>query len=148
MTNPTLKGFLEGKFTQQEIYDFVYNKIIEQGKPSMVVTDRISGATSCAYRGENGCKCAIGHLLTDEDLKDIEKHNKTTYPTNHLRAMTIMDIMTTYLITPSLTLYVDKNTWFISRLQRAHDNYYRFPSFIQLFKEDMKSIAIDYNLKG
>jgi hypothetical protein len=46
----------------QEVFDFVCLKVLEQGKPSM-------RGTGCAYRGEGGLKCAVGHLIRDEDYR-------------------------------------------------------------------------------
>lgn len=45
---------------KQEIFDKVYLGLKSQDfKPSML-------GTSCAYRGKDGLKCAVGHLIPDE----------------------------------------------------------------------------------
>ncbi len=55
--------------TLQEIFDKTTNAIIAQGGPSL--TRKVE--RGCAYRGVNGRKCAIGHLIPDELYdKDIE----------------------------------------------------------------------------
>lgn len=47
--------------TRQEIFDIAYRGLAAQGfKQSL---DR----ESCAYRGTDGCKCAIGFLIDDLD---------------------------------------------------------------------------------
>jgi hypothetical protein len=45
--------------TAQEVFDFVCLKVLEQGKPSY-------RGGACAYRGEDGLKCAVGHLIEDD----------------------------------------------------------------------------------
>ena len=52
---------------QQDVFDKVLNHMRVQGKLSLGVED------SCAYRGNNGLKCAIGALIPDKNYdKDIE----------------------------------------------------------------------------
>lgn len=46
--------------TEQEYFDFCYQAVMMQGLPSVT-----SGR--CVYRGPNGLKCAIGHLISDDD---------------------------------------------------------------------------------
>lgn len=46
--------------TAQEVFDFICTKVIEQGRPSVK-------NNCCTYRGDDGDKCAAGHLITDED---------------------------------------------------------------------------------
>lgn len=53
---------------QQEIFDTVAKHLFTQGERSMMTkgdNDVFSGEF-CAYRGENGMKCAVGALITDE----------------------------------------------------------------------------------
>lgn len=45
---------------QQDVFDRVVAHAREQGRRSMLPTG------SCAYRGEDGTKCFIGALITDE----------------------------------------------------------------------------------
>ncbi len=49
----------------QEVFDMVARHLIGQGKRSMGVVPGMGGRT-CAYRGENGTKCAVGCLIPDE----------------------------------------------------------------------------------
>lgn len=53
---------------KQEIFDKVYTELFKQGVPS------VDPYGTCLYRGPNGTKCAVGHLIPDE-LYD-EKMNK------------------------------------------------------------------------
>jgi hypothetical protein len=45
-------------------FDKAVGAVVAQGKPSM-------NKTSCLYRGPGGTKCALGHMLTDEQLKEF-----------------------------------------------------------------------------
>lgn len=45
--------------SSQEVFDFVADSLLRQGRKSMI-------GTKCAYRGEGGAKCAAGFLLPDE----------------------------------------------------------------------------------
>lgn len=52
----------------QETFDFVMAKLHEQGGPSVIsVRDAEDDGNLCRYRGENGRKCAVGHLISDEE---------------------------------------------------------------------------------
>ena len=59
---------LEDLVTGQEVFDFVVENLRKQGCKS----ETNSG---CAYRGDNGLKCAAGFLITDEeyhpDMEDM-----------------------------------------------------------------------------
>lgn len=52
--------------TYQELFDRAVQGILTQGCPSL------QNPEGCAYRGVNGSKCAIGHLLTDEQMKEYD----------------------------------------------------------------------------
>lgn len=59
-------------FSKVEILDFVASKLIEQNAKSELKDyygdeDSDVAEQICAYRGDSGTKCAIGHLLTDEE---------------------------------------------------------------------------------
>lgn len=89
----------------QEAFDKAYTGIVKQGK---IAVDPIS--LKCVYKTSDGAKCAVGHLLTDEDLnlwKDMNLFHK-----------------------PIKLIPNDKwpdsikglDMWFLQELQRAHDN--------------------------
>lgn len=48
--------------TEQEIVDYVFLKVWEQGKQSRMSSER----GKCAYRGHNNLKCAVGWLIPDD----------------------------------------------------------------------------------
>ena len=54
--------------TDQELFDKVKAHLLKQNARS---TDAYSGGTTCAYRGAEGRKCAIGCLIPDEDYSMI-----------------------------------------------------------------------------
>lgn len=47
--------------TEQDIFDIVYPAMIKQGKPA------IDEKGNCKYRAPDGSKCAVGHLLEDDE---------------------------------------------------------------------------------
>lgn len=73
---PTLSTIND--FSQQQIIEFIADKLIRQNERSV---SYMRGG--CRYRGDNGTKCAIGHLLTDEEYRrDMEG---TTIKSSHFR---------------------------------------------------------------
>lgn len=54
--------------TAQVLFDTVADHLIAQGRKSMRVND--GGRRLCAYRGDDGCKCAIGVLIPDADYTE------------------------------------------------------------------------------
>jgi hypothetical protein len=58
---PTLKKLLVGEVTLAATLDYIEAKVVEQGYPAL------NNDGSCVYLTETGEKCAIGHLLTEED---------------------------------------------------------------------------------
>lgn len=112
---------------KQEIFDKVYSALINQGEPS------VNGGV-CAYRGANGTKCAIGHMIPD-DLYDPEFEGKTIHG---MYNATLESIFQVDNINPYLT--------FLSDLQRAHDitlNYHG----LEAWKRQMRLIAESYDLE-
>ena len=56
--------------TRLETVRFVRDALLKQGQKSInEERSREDGETLCMYRGDNGCKCAIGHLIPDENYK-------------------------------------------------------------------------------
>lgn len=73
MTKPTIQSFFQGTHTIYEVIDYVYAQLKQQGRPGMTGDDIVSLA--CAYRTEDGCKCAIGHIVSDDDYNsNLQKH--------------------------------------------------------------------------
>lgn len=53
--------------SKQKIFDHVIKHLRKQGRQSLLDTDVIG----CAYRGQDGDKCAIGCLITDKEYDPI-----------------------------------------------------------------------------
>jgi hypothetical protein len=120
--------------SNQEIFDTVARAILKQGAPSVIIDDNDS--CSCRYRGVNGAKCAVGHLINDdeycasmEDMPVLLLYNKNMLPERLRESINIL-----------------------LRLQAAHDNavdaYDPMDSelFIYTFIENMCDIAEHYDL--
>lgn len=136
--NPTLRGFLSGKFSKQAVFDYVRKKVNEQGNPSV-------DNGNCVYRGENGCKCAAGHLVTDKDMAKVPHANGNGIFT-----------LARFLDIPNYDTPNEGKLYFISSLQSAHDTAaydirtgsYRYgEKFLKEFNNIMNGVANDYNLK-
>jgi hypothetical protein len=65
---PTLRAFANGSVGAETVKQYVLDKLIKQRKPSIEKLPEIcSYKPICVYRGKNGVKCAIGHLIPDKD---------------------------------------------------------------------------------
>lgn len=119
-------------YTMQEAFDIAARGVIGQGGPSVDVG-------MCVYRSANGRKCAAGHLISDQNYRDV------------FEGQTIGKIW-------------DKiNEWdrlspkFLSFLQKAHDEN-ALPldgmeylviadgNFISGYKASMRAVAERFNL--
>ncbi len=60
-------------YTMQEAFDKAVSGVIAQGCQSVNPTDN----TACMYRGKNGAKCALGHLLEDSQIGGYGEHSDT-----------------------------------------------------------------------
>jgi hypothetical protein len=61
-------------YTLQEAFDAMVNHLRRQGKPSQMVID--DGRLVCAYRGDDGCACAVGALIPDDQYNPtLERHS-------------------------------------------------------------------------
>ncbi len=56
---------------RQEIFNQAYLGLKSQGFQKSMNTGVDGIGISCAYRGENGLKCAVGHLLQDEEYDSL-----------------------------------------------------------------------------
>ena len=87
---------------KQEIFNIVVTHLLTQDKQSR---RRIAGIDTCAYRGRNGLKCAIGVLIPDAVYnKDMEDKN-------------VAQIVDQYPSFASLK----RNTGLLMKLQSIHD---------------------------
>lgn len=111
---------------KQEIFDTVYEKLLKQGKAST-----FDG--KCRYRGANGNKCAIGHLIPDELYESYMEGVGFVYLPENIIDYIVGDNKDSNIII------------FMYYLQKAHDNILTLYG-IKEWKEEMKEIANVFNL--
>lgn len=113
--------------TPQETFDTVARALAAQGRPS------VSAETClCRYRGDNGTKCAVGHLIPDELYRpELEGNVAST------------------LCIREITEALGHNRVLVRELQHAHDNAYDDSSpdgWLKLWAGAMRNIAEDWGL--
>lgn len=92
--------------TDKDIFDYVSSFLMKQGQRSYLSNYE----TSCAYRGIDNTKCAIGCIIADEFYDPI------------IEKQTAYDIEVQHAIELSLPNY-KINERFLSKLQEVHDSY-------------------------
>lgn len=109
----------------KEIYELVMSKMCEQNAQS------VNDSGTCMYRGPNGLKCAVGHLIDDEAYSE------------KLECKTIDSIYVQEAVTQScsrLGFVVDYSTFkLLSHMQQVHDGYskHNHKQFDIYFKEQV-----------
>lgn len=113
--------------TPQEMFDKAYLGVIAQGRKS----EKPNGG--CAYRGAQGSKCGIGHLIPD-DLAHAwdDRTNSSIAHIRSTKAYPIPDFIVT-------------NRSLACALQDAHDCCENI-DFINEFKYRMSKVAADFKL--
>jgi hypothetical protein len=112
----------------QSDFDFVMKSMIEQGRPSLRVGPH--GTKQCAYRGENGTKCAAGFFIPDE-LYSEDLEGKSLLADSVER----------------LECFDGKGLSFLRTMQQAHDISSEDPkNFMEQFRNRMRNIAEYYEL--
>lgn len=156
MANPTLRTFLNGRFTRKQVYEFVLASIIEQGKPGSEQTSW--GNSVCVYRGDDGVKCGVGHLVTDSDLK---KAIKFSGGVNSKSSVNNLDINSLIYDLDLLDKSDKEDVNFLESMQATHDDAESMVihkkhkrgsasfnrAFISEFKRGMKTLKKEYNIK-
>jgi len=109
--------------TLQTIFNTVSKHLLKQNKVC-------ENNFSCAYRGPNGLKCAVGVLIKDKHFKKIY-NNDGIYHDGVIKMLTLSGIPT------------DKESLiFLTNLQRIHDT-----GEVENWKTKLKNTAKAYNLK-
>lgn len=107
--------------SSQEIFDKVATHLLTQGKRALLPSG------DCAYRGQDGSKCAIGCLIPDDlyegTFKQYEGKVWCVIPDDELLKIGIEK---------------DKNYRLLTQLQSVHDNLYEDPAF---WKQDLRKLA-------
>lgn len=115
--------------TDADILVMACQRVIAQGKPSMV------GSSGCKYLTKCGLKCAIGQLMDEEEL---EFASRTKYDLAVTDVLFGMDIAVS-----------EERRAFLQQLQRCHDQAAlqyrdgRIPDFREAFRRSVRqSFAI------
>ncbi len=123
---------------QQKTFDFVAKKLLKQGQVS-------KEHAQCVYRGPNGLKCAIGHLIPD-NMYSIELEGKSLSKEFMDRENLPIKVLTRIAGTKN-SKDLDSRLDFLAELQTAHDEVsFTAPYFSHNFIMNMKQVAAKYHL--
>lgn len=133
--------------TYQEIFDKAAAGIIAQGCKSMIDRD---GDPTCAYRGENGHKCALGHLLSDSQIYEYsikEGSTPSKFPIPLIKELVTGEKIDD--LTQIDDSYVTGDAVrFLEGLQEVHDFVSDYDDdFVGEFRRNMNEFAIKWGLK-
>lgn len=119
---------MSDKEVLQKLFNEAGEKVIAQGRQSI---DKSSN--TCVYRGPNGIKCAVGHLITDEQ---IAKYIIRPSSGVELFTITLLEEIAPG-VNPSVAVE------FLGSLQGCHDgcHFGAGQSFITEFKDRMNVVA-------
>lgn len=128
--------------TNQEIFDTVYEGLKAQGCGS-------ANSAGCAYKGENGTKCAVGWLIPDEVYtEDIESTGIRCQRDRASRSPTEIETLMCDLG------YTSSQLDLLSALQTAHDcatedewAYAGKSTFIQEFLKHAIRVASNFGIQ-
>ena len=128
--------------SKQALFDKAYQAVVKQGRPSLRM------GKNSSYRGENNCKCAIGHLLPDsiyepwmEDLT-IRSLWENSHPRNSAVRAFFSPMVS------DVNFFVD--------LQKAHDRATeifiekggkKVAMFMAIFHSNMRKLARKHKLE-
>jgi hypothetical protein len=111
----------------QELYDYIVEAIVKQGRPSVGDNDR------CLYRGPDGLKCAAGHVIPDSMYSPVRMEDKS-----------VDTLRRDSKLPDSLIPHVE----LLFRLQNAHDGNSQRVDFLSCFLSGAKHTAVVFNLKS
>lgn len=124
------------KLTLQQVFDRALQGIHDQD-----YQQSLKGGTqgACAYRGENGRKCAIGHCIDDDELAErMDYFDKGTG---------IETLMEARLSFPELHVIFDvKHVLELRRLQRIHDGSHNKDQFLTRMWQFAQENNLTFNL--
>lgn len=113
--------------TPQEIFDKAALGVLNQGKRS------VDGSERCLYRGPNGLKCAVGHLVDNEAIaKEMDYYGS----------------ISSVLSSPYLGLpyWMRANELLLAKLQRVHDRQFNWRDGTRSLAAAFRSVAEAYHL--
>lgn len=144
-TETTLASF-------QSIFDEVLFKLRAQGKSST------GDNNECLYRGNDNTKCAVGHLIPDDEYSpDMEgvsvvySGNFTADDIENEESETRHAQLLVSNVLRKRNCYSKEHCMFLRQLQSIHDSYLRNikikEDWIKAFNKEMQDLALEYNLK-
>lgn len=93
--------------TAQEIFNIVWDHLITKASPKSVARRPARpDVDTCAYRGVNGAKCAVGVLIDDETALEWDTKSDSAFSQVDL---------------PEHLAHLAPHTHLLCRLQEAHD---------------------------
>ena len=111
--------FFEKLKTQQQIYDYICEKLEEQNCQSMEIGANSDKPQMCLYRNKDGKKCAVGHLIPDSLYDKSMEFNMLRGVLNFLDKKRIDDKKY-----DNLYRFIDKNLQFLNMAQfDLHDKF-------------------------
>lgn len=128
--------------TKQEVFDIVYKGLAAQGWVRSISNDG-----GCAYRGNEGRKCAAGYLFSDADLEKMEpiviahRYWDSCVPEAQVKADVNCKTSSGHII-QHVRHDLAEHITFISRLQAAHDQ----SRTAEYMKRQFDRIAVDQGL--
>ena len=112
--------------TKQKVFDYVAKKLYDQGCTSVTTHGR------CMYRGVNGTKCAVGHLI----------------PSNLYNSKMEGLLFRVHQSSKSerLKSFLNSNHDLLHDLQKAHDSIHNSYPFHPQLLQNLSNLATKYNL--
>ena len=116
---------------KQEIFDIVVAHLRQQNAKSILAKPitNVHGAESCAYRGPEGRKCAVGILLSDAEYSDT------------MEGQNAAQLDKWSCVLPETKKLLQDHKYLLVALQNVHDNY---P--VEKWEEQFHQVAIVYSL--
>lgn len=108
----------------QEIFNTVVTHLRTQNAKAMNLNN------DCQYRSDDGLKCAVGCLISDEDYDE------------KFEGRTVRDLCQSNMFSLDLESMIVKNIDLLSILQRIHDN-----NPIDQWEEFFSDVAHDFKLE-
>lgn len=99
--------------TKQEAFDASTGHLIRQARKSANTGIYSGDTTQCLYRGPDGSKCAVGALLTDEEVEHMRLKMGPDFNSKRI------SVVVRYCTVPSLA---GLDVVFLCSLQDIHDN--------------------------
>ncbi len=129
--------------TPQEIFDFVAGKLAAQKAAAFKPNRPGSDFGSCVYLTEDGCMCAIGHILPTLGLPEETLQRMQRYVGDVSRLVKIY----------AEGAGIELPTWFVSNadylltdLQNVHDVKNNWADNKKNMGQHLQRVAVDYGL--